>query len=183
MDVGVGQAVAVGLREQWAEQVEPHRTTIAGAGREGSQWQAMQIEVPCSPCRYVTRIDTSHPKEDWPRQDELRLFELHNQLGNKWAVIGGQLAGRTDNAVKNHFYSRLRKALKRLNRVIAGLARRELKEVKPNVLYRIVEVAEEKFKEIPKFDREFSLSANRTHPSYSVLKNQLLDYSYEEHEE
>lgn len=110
----------------------------------------------------MTRIDTSHPKEDWPRQDELRLFDLHNQLGNKWAVIGGQLSGRTDNAVKNHFYSRLRKALKRLNRVIAGLARRELKEVKPNVLYRIVEVAEEKFKEIPKFDREFSLSANRT---------------------
>lgn len=112
----------------------------------------------------MTRIDTSHPKEDWPRHDELRLFELHNQLGNKWAVIGAQLSGRTDNAVKNHFYSRLRKALKRLNRVIAGLARRELREVKPNVLYRIVEVAEEKFKEIPKFDREFSLSANRTHP-------------------
>jgi hypothetical protein len=56
--------------------------------------------------------------------------------------MGAQLSGRSDNAVKNHFYSRLRKALKRLNRVIAGQARRELREVKPNVLYRIVEVAE-----------------------------------------
>jgi myb proto-oncogene protein len=106
----------------------------------------VQGEVGPSPRRYVTRIDTSHPREDWPRHDELRLFELHNQLGNKWAVMGAQLGGRTDNAVKNHFYSRLRKALKRLNRTLAGLQRRDFKEVKPNVLYRIVEVAEEKFK-------------------------------------
>lgn len=48
---------------------------------------------------------------------------------------------RTDNEVKNHFYSILRKALRKINRVIVDELRKELKEIKPNVLYRIVEVS------------------------------------------
>lgn len=49
---------------------------------------------------------------------------------------------RTDNCVKNHFYSKLRKALKKINKVISHVYRKEIKEIKPNVLYRIVEVVE-----------------------------------------
>jgi hypothetical protein len=51
----------------------------------------------------------------------------------------------TDNAVKNHFYCRLRKGLKKVNTALLAAAK-SLKEFKPNVLYRIVEVAEEIFK-------------------------------------
>lgn len=60
---------------------------------------------------------------------------------------------RSDNCVKNHFYSKLRKALKKINKAIALTARKDLRDIKPNVLYRIVEVVEEKFKELPKFDQ------------------------------
>jgi hypothetical protein len=48
--------------------------------------------------------------------------------------------------VKNHFYSRLRRGLRKVNLAIKSGARNEIKEFKPNVLYRIVEVAEESFK-------------------------------------
>lgn len=68
------------------------------------------------------------------------MFDLHNDLGNKWAVIGAKLDGRSDNCVKNHFYSKLRKALKKINKAIALAARKDLRDIKPNVLYRIVEV-------------------------------------------
>jgi len=48
---------------------------------------------------------------------------------------------RSDNCVKNHFYSLLRKALRKMNKVVMQEFRKELKEIKPNVLYRIVEVS------------------------------------------
>lgn len=43
------------------------------------------------------------------------MFDLHNQLGNKWAIISRKMNGRSDNAIKNRFYSRLRKGLKTMN--------------------------------------------------------------------
>ena len=86
------------------------------------------------------------------------MFDLHNELGNKWAIIGSKLDGRyvlslfsSDNCVKNHFYSKLRKALRKINRVVQTNYKKELKEFKPNILYRIVEVSEENFKTAPSY--------------------------------
>ena len=44
--------------------------------------------------RYINHIDTSHPKDEWSYEDERRMFDLHNLLGNKWAIIGQKLGGR-----------------------------------------------------------------------------------------
>jgi len=74
------------------------------------------------------------------------MMDLHNDLGNKWAVIGHRMGGVSDNAVKNHFYSLLRRALRKLNIVISREFPKEIKEFKPTVLYRIVEVADERAK-------------------------------------
>lgn len=54
----------------------------------------MQGTVHLSIFSYTTHIDTSFPKEDWSGEEEQRMFELHNELGNKWAVIGGRLGGK-----------------------------------------------------------------------------------------
>jgi sugar phosphate isomerase/epimerase len=54
----------------------------------------MQGEVTIKLSRYITYINPSHPKEEWSFADEQRMFDLHNDLGNKWAVIGAKLAGR-----------------------------------------------------------------------------------------
>ena len=49
-----------------------------------------------------------------------------------WEVILG--LDRTDNSVKNHFYSRLRKSLKKINQVYADEFHKDYKEIKPPIL-------------------------------------------------
>lgn len=76
----------------------------------------------------------------------------------RWEVILG--LDRTDNSVKNHFYSRLRKSLKKINQVYAEEFRKDYKEIKPPILYKIVEVTEERFKLNATFDKEFVCFSN-----------------------
>lgn len=44
------------------------------------------------------------------------LFEYHKTFGNKWSEISKHLPGRTDNSIKNQFYSSIRRNLRKLNR-------------------------------------------------------------------
>jgi uncharacterized protein with NRDE domain len=63
---------------------------------------------------------------------------------------------RTDNSVKNHFFSKLRKSLRRLNKIINEEFKREIREIQTKVLYKILEACDEKFKPEPMCDAETS---------------------------
>ncbi|CAN0897416.1 Transcription factor MYB20 [Linum grandiflorum] len=44
--------------------------------------------------------------------EEKVVIDLHAQLGNKWSKIASQLPGRTDNEIKNHWNTHIKKKLK-----------------------------------------------------------------------
>jgi hypothetical protein len=65
---------------------------------------------------------------------------------------------RSDNCIKNHFYSKLRKVLRKLNAVIHSHFRREFREISISVVYKLVEGCEEVFKESPACEKSVSLA-------------------------
>jgi myb proto-oncogene protein len=99
------------------------------------------------PRRYNNQLDPALSRDDWTFQEERRLYRLHDELGNRWAVISSRLStNRSDNSIKNHFYSRLRKSLRRINRLIQQSFKKQLREIQIKVLYKVIEASEEKFK-------------------------------------
>jgi myb proto-oncogene protein len=69
--------------------------------------------------RWHNQLNPTIKNTEWTLEEEKTLIEHHNNLGNKWAKISQYLEGRTDSCVKNHFYSILRKGLKRVNSFVS----------------------------------------------------------------
>ncbi|XP_071713004.1 myb-related protein 315-like [Rutidosis leptorrhynchoides] len=46
--------------------------------------------------------------------EEEQIIELHARLGNRWSKIASHFPGRTDNEIKNHWNTRIKKKLKLL---------------------------------------------------------------------
>jgi hypothetical protein len=50
-------------------------------------------------------------KGNWTQEEDDIIFKKYLEIGSSWSKISKDLVGRTENAVKNRFYSTMRKLL------------------------------------------------------------------------
>jgi hypothetical protein len=87
---------------EWVRTMGPtgwSRCAAKIAGRNGKQCRE----------RWCNVLDPGICKGAWKAQEDFVIYELHSQFGSKWAKIALRLPGRTENSIKNRFYSTLRK--------------------------------------------------------------------------
>ena len=88
---------------EWVKLEGPTKWTICATkvpGRSGKQCRE----------RWFNTLDPDVKKGDWQEAEDKIIFRLYHRVGPKWTEMAKYLPGRTDNSIKNRFYSTIRKA-------------------------------------------------------------------------
>ena len=97
--------------------------------------------------RWFNHLCPTVNKTAWSKEEEWILFILHNKIGNKWSQLCKYLPGRTDNTIKNHWNSTMKKRIDNLKEeyenMIKGKNEEEIEQIQKDILDKYKTVVEQ----------------------------------------
>ncbi|CAL9087394.1 unnamed protein product [Musa acuminata var. zebrina] len=99
----------------------PEEDTILKAYIEehgtGGNWIALPHKIGLKRCgkscrlRWLNYLRPNIKHGDFSEEEDLIICSLYISIGSRWSIIAAQLPGRTDNDIKNHWNTKLKKKL------------------------------------------------------------------------
>ncbi|KAG5254455.1 Myb-related protein [Salix suchowensis] len=62
--------------------------------------------------RWINYLRPDLKRGGFTKMEDNQIIQLHSRLGNRWSKIASHFPGRTDNEIKNHWNTRIKKKLK-----------------------------------------------------------------------
>jgi len=87
---------------QWVKKEGPNKWTSCAEyikGRSGKQCRE----------RWLNTLNPEVKKGNWEPEEDYMIFKLFQQFGSQWSKINLYFQNRTENSIKNRFYSTLRR--------------------------------------------------------------------------